>query len=90
MAKRSYSLLCISSNSLIYKSRIAHLTVKISYADFLSIYENLTFKTCTNERIRWFFFLSFGSIWRSFETSRRCLFAPHFFFVATKKYGDSY
>ena len=72
------------------QSWIAHMGVKISFADFLSMYENLTFKSITNERIRWFFILSFGPIWRCFETTRRCLFVPHFFFVATKKYGDSY
>ena len=76
--------------SSLQKSLIAHMGVKISFADFLSIYENLTFKSITNERIRWFFMLSFGPIWRCFETTRTCLFAPHFFFVATKKYGDSY
>ena len=52
--------------------------VKISFADFLSIYEDLTFKSSTNERIRWFFILSFGSIWRYFESTRRCLFVPIF------------
>ena len=64
--------------SSLQKSLIAHMGVKISFADFLSIYEDLTFKSSTNERIRWFFILSFGSIWRYFETTRRCLFVPIF------------
>lgn len=64
--------------SSLQKSLIAHMGVKISFADFLSIYENLTFKSITNERIRWFFILSFGPIWRCFETTRRCLFVPFF------------
>ena len=75
---------------VLQQSWTTHMGVKISFADFLSKYEDLTFKSSTNERIRWFFILSFGSIWRYFETTRRCLFVPHFFFVATKKYGDSY
>ena len=50
--------------SSLQKSLIAHMGVKISFADFLSIYENLTFKSITNKRIRWFFILSFGPIWR--------------------------
>ena len=63
---------------VLQQSWTTHMGVKISFADFLSIYENLTFKSSTNERIRWFFILSFGSIWRYFETTRRCLFASHF------------
>ena len=39
---------------------------------------------------RWFYILSFGSIWRCFEATRRCFYATHFLLVATKKYGDSY
>ena len=66
------------------------MCVKISFADFLSIYENLTFKSRANEWIRWFCILSFGSIWRCFEATRRCFVATHFLLVARKKYGDSY
>lgn len=66
------------------------MDVKISFADFLSIYDNLTFKNRENKRTWWFCILNFVSIWRSFEATRRCFYAPRFFLVATKKYGESY
>ena len=64
--------------------------VKISFTDFPSIYENLTFKSRANESIRWFCILSFGSIWPSFEVRRRSFYAPLFFACTKKNYGDSY
>ena len=58
--------------------------VKISFTDFPSIYENLTFKSRANESIRWFCILSFGSIWPSFEVRRRSFYAPLFLLVQKK------
>ena len=66
------------------KSWIADMGVKISFTDFPSIYENLTFKSRANESIRWFCILSFGSIWPSFEVRRRSFYAPLFLLVQKK------